>query len=131
MRKKPQIKFNTLYIKDKKPLGKVAFIFSTVQKTDRVDDGGAKTRQREISPSVSTKTPASQRERDGEGEKSLRLGTNFRVLCVYVCVWASCLGRRETKSCNLLHKQQLLWWTTVRARRRRRDVYCRAVYLCH
>jgi hypothetical protein len=31
---------------------------------------------------VSTNTPASQRERDGEGEKSLRLGTNFRVLCV-------------------------------------------------
>jgi hypothetical protein len=96
MRKKPQIKFNTLYIKDKKPLGKVAFIFPTVQKTVRVDDGGAKTRQREISPSVSTKTPASQRER-WRGRKVAAAGHQFsRAVCV--CVGPAALAGEKQKA---------------------------------
>lgn len=94
MRRKPQIKFNTLYIKDKKPLGKVAFIFCAVQKTVRVDDGGAKTRQREISPSVSTKTPASRRER-WRGRKVAAAGHQFSLA---VCVGPAALAGEKQKA---------------------------------
>lgn len=48
-----------------------------------------------------------------EREKSRCGWAPIFACCVY---GASCLGRRETKSCNLLHKQQLLWCSDYCAR---------------